>query len=201
MADATTFLEASARPGRHGAGSGSAPAAIRIRERSLGALVQLTSWGQSDTIGEVAGPLTLDRPLTPGRVSRAAGDVRLYQLAPDRLWLNDDDHASVCAVTSQLDTNRFSELDLSSSRVVIEVSGSVVEDLMARLVAIDCTAEAFAPGAFALTALHEVSVLIKRTSADTVAIWVPITWAESLWSYVCVAAEPFGYEIVAEEDT
>lgn len=201
MADATTFLDAGVRPGRHGAIAAGGPAALKIRERPLGALMQLTVWGRSDALGDLLGPLSLDQPLAPGRVSRAQGDVRLYQPAPDRLWITADDQGSVNAVISRVDSTRFSALDLSSSRVVIEISGPAAEDLMARLVTIDCAADVFVAGSFAQTALHEVSVLVERMKADTFAIWVPITWAQSLWSYVTVAAEPFGYEIVAVDGT
>lgn len=199
MADTTTFLSAAARPGRHGAVAGDVAPVLQIRERPLGALVQLAAWGRRGGLGDLLGPVTLDQPLVAGHVSRSDGGVRFYQRAPDRLWLNGADATAVRAVVSQLDAGRFSELDLSSSSIAIEVCGPVVDDLMARLVTIDCAAAAFGPGRFALTALHEVSVLVERARADAFAVWIPTTWADSLWHYICTAAEPFGYEIVAAD--
>lgn len=199
LADMTTFLSAATRPGRHGAVAGDAAPVLQIRERPLGALVQLAAWGRRGGLGDLLDPVTLDQPLVAGHVSRSDGGVRFYQRSPDRLWLNAADATAVRAVVSQLDAGRFSELDLSSSSIVIEVAGPAVEDLMARLVTIDCGAEAFDPDRFALTALHEVSVLVERARADAFVIWVPITWADSLWHYICTAAERFGYEVVVAD--
>lgn len=199
MAETTTFLRAAAQPGRHGAVGDDATPALRIRERPLGALVQLAAWGRRDSLADLFGAVTLDPQIVPGQVSRSENGVRVYQLAPDRVWLNADDEASVRELTSQLNVRNFSELDLASSRVAIEVDGPAVEDLMARLVTIDCVAAVFGPGQFALTALHEVSVLVERERADAFAIWVPITWADSIWHYISAAAEPFGYELVVAD--
>jgi heterotetrameric sarcosine oxidase gamma subunit len=199
MADMTTFLSAAARPGRHGAVAGDAAPVLQIRERPLGALVQLALWGQRDGLADLFGVVSLDQPIAPGQVARSANGVRFYQLAPDRVCLNADNEAAVRELISQLDASRFSELDLASSRVAIEVAGPAVEDLMARLVTIDCAAEMFGPGRFALTALHEIAVLVEREQADAFVIWVPVTWADSLWHYICTAVGPFGYEVVVAD--
>jgi methylglutamate dehydrogenase subunit D len=191
MADTGRVLAEVMKPGRYGRTGGG----LRLGEKPLGTLIQMSAWGS-----EVAAfaPLlsALRLPGLPdfGKVSEV-DDVLTLHLGPGRLWLRSDEPGRLLAKLEGIGLAQCAKLDLSSTRTVIAVTGDAAEDLMARLVTVDCSGRAFPPGRFALTVLHDVSVLVRRCDDRGFEVWVPVTWARSLWSYVCEAARPLGYEV------
>ena len=81
-------------------------------------------------------------------------------------------------------------------RAIIRIEGDGVEDLFARLGTIDFRATRFAPGRFAQTGIHHTGVLVHRPSATRFEIYIPSSFAASLWEYICVCARPFGYAVI-----
>lgn len=192
MADnGTRYLGRSLTAGQYGRHGGE----LVLSERPLGQLIQITAWG-GDTVSfaGVVGQLGLSGlPAFGGTVE--AGGVEVFRLAPGRLWLRADDGDAALARVGLSTGPEWAALDLSHSRAVISASGAEVEELMARLVTVDCSLAALPPGRFSQTALHEVSVVVFRRSAEDFEIWVPVTWAPCLWSYVRDAAGSLGYRV------
>ncbi len=71
----------------------------------------------------------------------------------------------------------------------------VVEDLLARLAPLDVSLPAFQVGTFAQTGIHHVGVLLRRTSAETFEILIPVTGVATIWKLIGDAAAPFGYRV------
>ena len=93
----------------------------------------------------------------------------------------------------------LSVLDLSHARVVIRIEGLAAPDLLARLVSLDLYTGAFAEGRFALTGIDAVPVMLHRLAdgadAPRYDLFVPYSWAASLWDLTCHSALSLGYEV------
>jgi heterotetrameric sarcosine oxidase gamma subunit len=71
----------------------------------------------------------------------------------------------------------------------------VVEDLLAHLAPLDVSLPAFPVDTFAQTGIHHVGVLLRRTSAETFEILIPVTWAATIWELIGDAAAPFRHRV------
>jgi|GEM_PF-1911443 len=197
------------KPGRYGARMPGG-SAVRLGERPLGELMQLSGRGNgfSNRLGSVLSGLGVDSAPDFGEVAVGDNGLEVLRLAPDRLWLRSPPREAgvrqakaldLALAANGLDLEVMWKLDLSQSRAVIVIEGAGegcgAEDLLARLISLDCDASMFEPGSFEETVLHDVSVLVQRKGLAEFEILVPVTWAQSLWSYVREAALPLGYEI------
>lgn len=127
------------------------------------------------------------------RQCRDSGDMRLYRLSPDRVWIAAQ---SPIALPESLRNNTsLAVLDIKHARCGIIVEGPGAVDVMARLAPIDLRLAAMPAGAFVQTGIHHVGVLIHRTAEMRFEILVPVTWARSIWDFLCLNAAPFGYEV------
>jgi heterotetrameric sarcosine oxidase gamma subunit len=163
------------------------------------------SEARSPALFQIAGWRDFPDMLAPGLAElgfRGTGDYRrcdvanellLYRTAPDRALLAGP---VGFALPESLRSNPdLAVLDLSHARTRIIVEGSGVEDVMARLAPVDFRAASLPAGEFVQTGIHHVGVLIHRTAANRFEIHTPVTWARSLWDFICQNAAPFGYQI------
>lgn len=194
MADPISPLAGVAVAGSFGAAA-QAAVPIILSEKLLGAHWQVAGWRDFDTsVVPVLSALGFTG-LGDYRTVRTVSDVDCYRIAPDRLWLMADDPGTLRDMMTNASAARLALLDLSHTRCVIGVSGAASEELLARVASLDFSMAAFPVGAFAQTGMHQISVLIRRRSADSFDILVPVTWAISLWQWFCVNAAPLGYAV------
>lgn len=73
--------------------------------------------------------------------------------------------------------------------------GGAAREVLERGIALDLHPTVFAVGHFAQTGLHHVPVLLERVGEQRYALYVPTTWAVSVWEWLADAALPFGYDI------
>ena len=194
MPDLRSPLAMHATAGAYGAASaGGMP--LVLAESAPGALAQIAGW---DDFADAAAP-ALERLGFDGlgdyRSARQSGHATCFRIAPDKILLRHGDARDLSDALSHLDSARAPTLDLSHSRWLIRVEGPAAEDLLARLAPIDFDAAAFAAGGFAQTAIHRVAVLIYRPGPESFEIYAPVTWAASLWRFICDTAAPFGYRV------
>lgn len=176
---------------------GDRTAALAFSERALGSLWQIAGWRDFEAaIEPVLSALGLEGLGDYGFVQTSA-TVEGYRIAPDRIWLCGPNASALEAAFDAARSDRLALLDLSHARVVIRVSGAAVADLMARVAPLDFSPAAFPADCFAQTGIHGVPVLIRRLSDEAFDLLVPVTWAVSVWEWLCLNARPLGYSIEA----
>jgi sarcosine oxidase subunit gamma len=185
-------LESIRKPGNFGAQFDSGPGVV-LSDIAVGTLMQIAGWEDFETavlpgLGELgfsdAGDYRSCRHIEGGS---------LFRTAPDRILIAAQSELNL--PTSLAGNEALAVLDLSHSRTRINVEGTAAEALMARLAPIDFRASAMPVDFFVQTGIHNVSVLIHRTSAMRFAILTPVTWARSVWELICMNAAPFGYHV------
>ena len=83
-------------------------------------------------------------------------------------------------------------LDLTGSKVVVQLSGEDAARLINRFCAVDLRCHV---GKFLATALHHVPIHILKTSASVYLLFLPRSYAESLAELIHHAALQFGVEV------
>lgn len=186
------------RPGRFGA-AGETP--LVLSERPLGVLMQLSGW--RDSFARAVEPLLARLGLDgAGSFDRAqSSDKALaFRIAPERLLLRVTADAWAEA-EGAIDAAETPVLDLGHSRTLVRVAGATAPDLMALLMPIDFDGRAFAPGRFVQSGMHSVAVLVHRAAdeggAPVFDIYMPRSFAASLWAYLTQTAMPLGYRVDA----
>jgi len=105
-------------------------------------------------------------PLAPNRVA-ITGLLRVLWLGPDE-WLavmEGDAPDLLPRLERAVAGRRAAVIDLSSSRVAIEIAGSAARDLLAAGCGLDLHPRAFGPGQCAQTLLARVPVILDQLDA------------------------------------
>lgn len=90
--------------------------------------------------------------------------------------------------------------DQSDSRVVLEVSGPRVREVLAKGVPIDLHADRFGVGDVALTAVAHVGVHLRQVSdAPRYRLSVPRSYFGTFWHWLSSSAAEFGCEVLAAD--
>ncbi|AZV80925.1 hypothetical protein EBB79_23650 (plasmid) [Parasedimentitalea marina] len=192
MLDVLSPLGNAQKFGRFGAECAAGPG-VCLSETRLTSLVQVAGWGD------------FEERVMPGlkslgfgdagdfRKCRVSRDIQLFRISPDRILL-----ASLSPVRlpgTLQSSGSLAMLDVGHARSSIVIEGSSAEEVMARLAPVDFREAAMPTGDFVQTGIHHVGVLIHRTSATRFEILTPVTWARSLWDFICLNAAPFGYDV------
>ncbi len=168
--------------------------ALGLASSAPRALMQIASWaGFEEALAPVLTRLGL-QGLGDYRKARQAGDVTCFRIAPDRLLLAHRDPLALSASVEVLDPARAASLDLTHARWIITISGREAPALLARLLPLDLSPGVFPVGSFAQSGLHHVGVLLHHRADARYDLYVPVTWAQSLWTLICESAEPFGHQ-------
>lgn len=187
--------------GPDAAGSTREEARLVLSEQALGALWQIAGWRDFTAAAEPVLAALGFTGLGDHGLARASAGTECYRIAPDRIWLRCPDAEILLAALGAAPSGRLAPLDLSHARTVIRASGAAVVELMARLAPLDFAPAAFPVGGFAQTGIHGVPVLIHRRFEATFDLLIPVTWAGSLWEWMCENARPFGYAVDAPGPT
>lgn len=105
--------------------------------------------------------------------SEAAGDLQIARIEMSKLWM-------IGALDIEQVPAEFYPLDLSSSRSVLRLSGPRINDLMARLCAVDFRDDT---RNFFGTSIHHCAVHIHKFERGY-DIYMPRSFAESLGDYI-----------------
>lgn len=200
MAEFRSALSSRLTPGRFGAETASSP--LILSEQPLGTFFQIAGWpgGFEDAVRPVLSGFGVPGTGQTGHALESGGH-HVFRMAPERILVRTPDPGAWDIAGDRADNEALALLDLSHARTVFRIEGTASADLLARLVSIDLDQDAFPTNAFALTGIDAVPVLLHRLPNGGMAlcyeIFVPYTWASSLWDLVCQTALPFGYEIPA----
>ena len=196
MPELRSALAAHIKPGRFGAAGGQ----LVLSERPLGTLIQLSGW--RDSFEDAARPLMARFGLDGGGAfdrAQASAKALAFRVAPERVLLRPASPDDWAAARGSIDPAQTPILDLSHSRTLLRVAGVAAADLMARLMPIDFDAQAFGPGRFVQSGIHSTAVLAHRADAADGApvfdIYMPRSFAASLWDFITQTAMPFGYRV------
>ena len=202
MPERRSALAAAYEIGRHGRTEGEPGVALR-EVRGLD-LIQLGAWPQS--FAAVCARLEAELGLRlPEDYCRATSDqgLHVFMIAPEKLWLAGSAERSVFAgVTAAFAPEEAVVTQLGQSRTVLRLTGPHVRQTLAKGLPIDLHERAFAPGAFAQSALHHVGVLLHRHDLPAEAppqfeLYIPRGFALSIWEVLIEAGEEYGIAIEA----
>jgi sarcosine oxidase subunit gamma len=110
-------------------------------------------------------------PLTPGTWHRA-GERDLLWLGPDEWLVAGGDPDSASALADELErlpsATPVTAVDLSAARIVVDLAGAGVRDVLARGCSLDLHPRAFGPERCAQTMLAQAQVVLQRRDAGDV---------------------------------
>ncbi|MER2537444.1 MAG: hypothetical protein ABTQ31_20025 [Rhizobiaceae bacterium] len=161
---------------RQGATSDGKPVALAVG--SAQRLTQIAGWGDFEPLASaLLGALGLTFPAAYDRAT-VSGAMRAFRIAPDRLLVQSPEPLNLRPA------NGLAVLDLTHARLLLRVAGPGAAALLARAAAIDFSQKVFATGTFVQTAIHGVAVLIQRPEAEAFELFVPGTWAQSVFEFL-----------------
>jgi sarcosine oxidase subunit gamma len=187
MAEPVSALEGCLAPRSHGPGT----PGIAFGERRIGALWQVAAW--PDRLAEAgnaaAGAAGVATPPGPGQ-SAAGASAAILRVEPLKWWVL----ADAALPRPEIAPGDGTVLDLGHARTAIRIEGAALPELMARLVPLDLRPGRFPDGSVASTGLHHVGVTLLAR-AGGVDLFVPRSFARSLFEHVAEIAAQFGVEI------
>ena len=120
------------------------------------------------------------------------GSARLIRLTSEQYWWVDTDPAALGRVHSALPPTCGAFTELTDARVRLSISGGSARDLLGAGIAIDLHPAMFPIGASAQTGLHHTGVLLERSAEDVFELFIPRTFAATIWEVLVDAALPHG---------
>ncbi|MEO0747050.1 MAG: sarcosine oxidase subunit gamma family protein [Pseudomonadota bacterium] len=123
----------------------------------------------------------------------AKGHIGVAWMSPDELMVMGpyaDAPATVAAFEKALKGNHFLAVNVSDARAVFEISGPAVREVMAKLVPVDMSTQAFVPGQFRRTRMAQVAAAFWMLDEETIRIVCFRSVAEYVFGLLKDAAEP-----------
>jgi methylglutamate dehydrogenase subunit D len=181
----------SALPGRptvQGSNADSAPAIEEVTARDL---LQVAGWTSSFDAMAMQLAQLCECPVPRDTLSAStAGATTMFRVAPERLWVAAPVERNLGAqLRGALTSGETVVTELGHSRTIIRVRGPRAADLLARFIAIDLADREFPVGRFAQTSLLHTGTLVHRTAGDDFDLYVPRSYALSIWEVMTAAAE------------
>ncbi len=165
-----------------------------LREQHPGTLFQIAGW---DTFEHDIKPLLEQYSFSDignYRQVQNKGNNWCFRIAPDRVMIRD---TSGAGRAPEVDDQTLAVIDQSHARTIIQMQGTEVEAVLSRLAPIDFSVAAFPPANFVQCGIDHVNVLIQRVSEDCFELFIPYTWASSVWQVIGINAAQFGYRVEA----
>lgn len=116
----------------------------------------------------------------------------LVRLTREQYWWIDSTDTGLQRFAAQLPSSAGAVTMLSDGRVRLRLEGPAARRVLEHGIAIDLHPDAFVVGRSAQTGLHHTSVFIERVAADAYELFVPRTFAATIWEYLVDAALPYG---------
>ena len=170
-----------------------------VRIRDLGPLTQVglrADASDAELLAELADAVGVALPVRSNTVARGDGGRRALWLGPDEWLLVDEPgggDALVARVEEAAGVRWATAVDLSANRVVLELSGPRVRDLLAAGCALDLHPRAFGPDRCAQTMLARAQVILER-DGDAFRLLVRPSFARYLAGWLLDALEGLAAE-------
>jgi heterotetrameric sarcosine oxidase gamma subunit len=162
--------------------AGDTAASVTLAERWPLAILQ---------IDQLPGP-PADRTV----VEQGLGSHPLLQIGPTR-WLVVDRRDRLDGLTASLKraaSMGFAMTDLSQARTVLRIAGHKARDVLAKGCALDLHPGIFPVGSCAATSVSGLAaLLIAVDDTPTYDLYVPRTYGQYAWEWLCEAAAEYGY--------
>ena len=151
-------------------------------------LWQIAAWPDSldEVSAETAKAIGVEVAPRPGRATIQGNQV-LLRVEPLKFWFTG-------VTTPQISPRNGATLDLSHSRTHVRVAGTQAQDLLNRYLPLDLRDQSFVPGTVATTAFHHVGITLWRSQSGF-ELFLPRSFALSLWELLRQGAAQFGYEV------
>ena len=183
MPEARSSLHDVIRPGRFGPARPDEHGLV-IAEHRGRRIVQVTAWQE-----------TRDPVYHRIRSLVSVADA-ILDIGGARFWIVSDDPDTMSRLGNAFGIREASVLDLSHSRTCIALEGPSVRRALAKGVPLDLHPAIFREGEAAQTVVDHVGILIRRTGTDRFELFVPRSYAVSLWAWLTESAAEFGYEVI-----
>ncbi len=121
----------------------------------------------------------------------------LLQVAPTQFWYLTSDQTLARHLTDHHFTSG-SATPLSHSRVRVVITGTGIHELLAKGISVDLDPTIFRVGQFMQTALEHIGILLHRRADQQYELYLPATFARTLWTWLLDAALEEGYQLEAE---
>ena len=161
---------------------------IIFREVENLKLYQIAFWPETlesmeTTLEQSIGILSIPEP----NKSISKNNIAIIRIEPLKIWI-------LGASAPLFKPEEASTLDLSHSRSRLEISGPKATKLLNSFLPIDLRKKSFPQGTVASTVFHHVGVTLWHTN-DGYELFLPRSFALSLWELLLSGAEQFGYDI------
>ena len=195
MVEIASPLESAFQPGRHGRADG-APG-VTLCERKLSTIAQVAAFaGREAVVREAVCKATgLKLVYRPGSGAVKTGRGA-FAFAPGRFLVVDDGQGLAGALAKAVAQEDGAVTRLTHGRSVFRIEGPRAEWVLAKLFAVDFSAEAFAVGDAVSTAHHDVFAAIQRVGDNAFDLYVFRSFARSFWHALVRAGEEVGIEVV-----
>lgn len=194
MVEIVSPLGSAFKPGRHGSPDG-APG-VTLSERKLAAIVQVAAFpGRQTPVTEAIAKATgLKLNGKPG-AGQIAGSRSGFGIAPGRWLIADEANGLAAALAKAVGAQDGAVTGLTHGRSVFRIDGPRSRWVLAKLFAVDFSAEALPLGSGVSTAHHDVFAAIQRVGDDAFDLYVFRSFARSFWHALAQAGEEVGCEV------
>jgi heterotetrameric sarcosine oxidase gamma subunit len=127
-----------------------------------------------------------------------SGDSHLVRITQHQYWWLAARSDSMIRLARELPTAAGTVTMLSAGRVRLRITGPTAREVLAKGISLDLHPTVFQVGRGAHTGLHHTGVFLERVEDESYEIYVPRTYAESIWEWLIDAALPFGYDVAVE---
>lgn len=189
------------RPGRHGArngaSNGNGSAEIDLRERPIGALVQVVAW--PDTVERLEATVSsLTGVAVPKGPGASAGNERtaIMNIGPGRMLIDSVDARLPASLAEQIPAELGAVTDLGHSRTAFRVSGPRAARLLSKGLIIDTDLARWPVFGTVTSAIHGIGVIARRGAEDSFDLYVYRGFALSFWEWLRGAAGETGYRVL-----
>ena len=194
MADAPHFNYG---PGRFGRVEGTAGVVLQEMTQFMLASVLAHKDQGVATAAAAERALGLSPPVTP-RITANAGMAFIWSGPGQWLALGAQASTPVEAHLEAAFGSHASIVDQSGSRVLLELRGSRVRDVLAKGISIDLHPRAFTTGDVAVTTASHLAVHLWQVADDPVyRLLVVRTYFDSLWRWFAASAAEYGCDVLA----
>lgn len=193
MLEARSQLASHVKPGRYGSGDSPGVALSEVRGRSI---VQAAGWPDSfDTVSTRLASAAGGTVPNAFGIASVADTVTTIWAGAERLWFTADDPALMKRFDGVVTDEEAVLLDLSDSRTILRIKGTVARNVLAKGIAIDLHTDAFPVQAIAHTMVEHAGVLLHRVGPEAFELYAPRSYSVNMWHWLTVSAEEFGYEV------
>ena len=157
---------------------------VVLSERLCGSLMQVQAW-----------PTTISKTRDSLSAAVENRDAIVMETGPGRWLLDDDGEALEKILRAVINSDLGSVTSLTHGRVVIGVSGSKAEWVLASGIALDFSTTAFPVGSTQMSHHHEIGLTIHRTGENSFDLYVFTSFARAFWGWITKASAEVGYSV------